>query len=314
MEKLQVAERNWHCGYVNGLRSHSVKKNQESSIAADIWETADSPIVSQKVSESKEYRALGKCVWVRAYLYKDMSLTQIKLNLITVFQFNGPAISIFHFINNLNEFVSSKRQSETYSNGVFNKRFDFVVIICECSFLCPSSWTRVANCAKAIYITLFPFITRDMNGLLWHIMHRSILIVIIYVCAVSRHQTYGQNEVKEQPPNSDECQVTPVIHVLQYPGCVPKPIPSFACIGRCSSYLQVSGEEIVFLDTFLSVLRSWDGRWINTSNVLPIIPIAAIALISLCSFCIENKKLWIIRKLWENHSIREFALPHLGFG
>lgn len=37
----------------------------------------------------------------------------------------------------------------------------------------------------------------------------------------------------------DECQVTPVIHVLQYPGCVPKPIPSFACTGRCASYVQV---------------------------------------------------------------------------
>ncbi|XP_020708533.2 mucin-5B [Athalia rosae] len=42
----------------------------------------------------------------------------------------------------------------------------------------------------------------------------------------------------------DECQVTPVIHVLRYPGCVPKPIPSFACTGRCSSYLQVSGSKI----------------------------------------------------------------------
>ncbi|GLH13563.1 hypothetical protein R5R35_002287 [Gryllus longicercus] len=45
-------------------------------------------------------------------------------------------------------------------------------------------------------------------------------------------------------PIADECQVTPVIHVLQYPGCVPKPIPSFACTGRCSSYLQVSGSKI----------------------------------------------------------------------
>ncbi|CAG2062452.1 unnamed protein product [Timema podura] len=42
----------------------------------------------------------------------------------------------------------------------------------------------------------------------------------------------------------EECQVTPVIHVLQYPGCVPKPIPSFACTGRCSSYVQVSGSKI----------------------------------------------------------------------
>ncbi|CAB3369690.1 Hypothetical predicted protein [Cloeon dipterum] len=43
---------------------------------------------------------------------------------------------------------------------------------------------------------------------------------------------------------ADECSVTPVIHVLQYPGCVPKPIPSFACTGRCTSYLQVSGSKI----------------------------------------------------------------------
>ncbi|XP_067625666.1 bursicon isoform X1 [Eurosta solidaginis] len=42
----------------------------------------------------------------------------------------------------------------------------------------------------------------------------------------------------------DDCQVTPVIHVLQYPGCVPKPIPSFACVGRCASYIQVSGSKI----------------------------------------------------------------------
>uniref|UniRef100_A0A182TIQ1 DAN domain-containing protein n=1 Tax=Anopheles melas TaxID=34690 RepID=A0A182TIQ1_9DIPT len=31
---------------------------------------------------------------------------------------------------------------------------------------------------------------------------------------------------------------------MQYPGCVPKPIPSFACIGRCASYIQVSGSKI----------------------------------------------------------------------
>lgn len=45
---------------------------------------------------------------------------------------------------------------------------------------------------------------------------------------------------------ADECQVTPVIHVLQYPGCVPKPIPSFACIGRCASYLQVKRSILKF--------------------------------------------------------------------
>merc|ERR1712211_128970 len=43
---------------------------------------------------------------------------------------------------------------------------------------------------------------------------------------------------------ADECHLTPVIHVLQHPGCIPKPIPSFACTGRCTSYVQVSGSKI----------------------------------------------------------------------
>lgn len=41
---------------------------------------------------------------------------------------------------------------------------------------------------------------------------------------------------------ADECQVTPVIHILQQPGCIPKPIPSYACIGRCASYVQVNNK------------------------------------------------------------------------
>ncbi|XP_057366251.1 bursicon-like [Daphnia carinata] len=43
---------------------------------------------------------------------------------------------------------------------------------------------------------------------------------------------------------ADECHLTPVIHVLQYPGCMPKPIPSFACTGKCTSYVQVSGSKL----------------------------------------------------------------------
>ena len=39
--------------------------------------------------------------------------------------------------------------------------------------------------------------------------------------------------------NADECHLTPVFHVLKYPGCIPKPIPSFACTGKCTSYVQV---------------------------------------------------------------------------
>ncbi|XP_076327688.1 bursicon-like [Tachypleus tridentatus] len=41
----------------------------------------------------------------------------------------------------------------------------------------------------------------------------------------------------------EECQLRPVIHVLKHSGCIPKPIPSFACQGTCSSYVQVSGSK-----------------------------------------------------------------------
>lgn len=43
---------------------------------------------------------------------------------------------------------------------------------------------------------------------------------------------------------AEECSLTPVIHILSYPGCNSKPIPSFACQGRCTSYVQVSGSKI----------------------------------------------------------------------
>lgn len=66
-----------------------------------------------------------------------------------------------------------------------------------------------------------------------------------------------------KPSPSDECQVTPVIHVLQYPGCVPKPIPSFACTGRCSSYLQVRfvlSDDSLHAWTELTVLVCMNGQ------------------------------------------------------
>ena len=46
--------------------------------------------------------------------------------------------------------------------------------------------------------------------------------------------------------NADECHLTPVFHVLKYPGCIPKPIPSFACTGKCTSYVQVSHKRIIW--------------------------------------------------------------------
>ena len=52
---------------------------------------------------------------------------------------------------------------------------------------------------------------------------------------------------------ADDCQLTPVIHVLQYPGCIPKPIPSFACTGKCTSYVQV--RRFVLLRHFVLLQR-----------------------------------------------------------
>ncbi|XP_017493781.1 PREDICTED: bursicon, partial [Rhagoletis zephyria] len=81
--------------------------------------------------------------------------------------------------------------------------------------------------------------------------HRFVALVIFYCIyfifirlsysQADEAATSGDNEISHI---GDDCQVTPVIHVLQYPGCVPKPIPSFACVGRCASYIQVSGSKI----------------------------------------------------------------------
>lgn len=70
----------------------------------------------------------------------------------------------------------------------------------------------------------------------WNIRKLIFLAAMTSMCIDPRFS----NSLKVSAASStDECQVTPVIHVLQYPGCVPKPIPSFACIGRCASYIQV---------------------------------------------------------------------------
>lgn len=67
--------------------------------------------------------------------------------------------------------------------------------------------------------------------------HISGYLTVLAMCTMAFAD--NGNGVVVTARSSDDCQVTPVIHVLQYPGCVPKPIPSFACTGRCSSYLQV---------------------------------------------------------------------------
>lgn len=73
--------------------------------------------------------------------------------------------------------------------------------------------------------------------ILEHMWRTAITLIIISVCLDPR---LNQNRIGATAAStSDECQVTPVIHILQQPGCIPKPIPSYACIGRCASYVQV---------------------------------------------------------------------------
>ncbi|XP_074598710.1 cuticle-tanning hormone bursicon [Brevipalpus obovatus] len=43
--------------------------------------------------------------------------------------------------------------------------------------------------------------------------------------------------------SSKGCQLRPVIHVLNHQGCIAKSVPSFACHGTCSSYVQISGSK-----------------------------------------------------------------------
>lgn len=44
----------------------------------------------------------------------------------------------------------------------------------------------------------------------------------------------------------EDCHLRPIIHLLKHPGCIPKPIPSFACTGKCSSYVQVCRSIFAF--------------------------------------------------------------------
>ncbi|CAG7820671.1 unnamed protein product [Allacma fusca] len=44
--------------------------------------------------------------------------------------------------------------------------------------------------------------------------------------------------------SAEDCKLTPVYHNLQSPGCNSITIPSFACVGKCTSYVQVSGSKM----------------------------------------------------------------------
>ena len=61
----------------------------------------------------------------------------------------------------------------------------------------------------------------------------------------------GQSIDKHEQTRMAECHLRPVIHILQRAGCIPKPIPSFACYGTCNSYVQVSFTSLIFSSSFI---------------------------------------------------------------
>ncbi|KAL0830668.1 hypothetical protein ABMA28_002805 [Loxostege sticticalis] len=66
-------------------------------------------------------------------------------------------------------------------------------------------------------------------------------LLLFTMCRIQEKPVNGQEVTLS---TGQECQMTPVIHVLRHPGCKPKAIPSFACVGKCTSYVQVSGSKI----------------------------------------------------------------------
>ncbi|KAK9739784.1 Bromodomain [Popillia japonica] len=68
-------------------------------------------------------------------------------------------------------------------------------------------------------------------------------ILAIFQCLSFNRSSY-HNVGAEISSTTDDCRLTPAIRRIKYEGCSSKPIPTFGCTGRCSSYLQVSGSKI----------------------------------------------------------------------
>lgn len=78
-------------------------------------------------------------------------------------------------------------------------------------------------------------------------MMNAVTLISIFVVV----KTFISSEtIASESVMREECKLRPIIHHLKYPGCVPKSIPSFACQGHCSSYVQVKDRE-KFIDGFL---------------------------------------------------------------
>lgn len=63
-------------------------------------------------------------------------------------------------------------------------------------------------------------------------------ILAIFQCLSFNRSSY-HNVGAEISSTTDDCRLTPAIRRIKYEGCSSKPIPTFGCTGRCSSYLQV---------------------------------------------------------------------------
>ncbi|XP_061714209.1 bursicon isoform X1 [Cydia pomonella] len=68
-------------------------------------------------------------------------------------------------------------------------------------------------------------------------------VLFLSTCQIKLSKSSLITQEVELPPGQ-ECVMTPVVHVLKHPGCQPQLIPSYACVGKCTSYLQVSGSKI----------------------------------------------------------------------
>ncbi|GJQ70486.1 putative DAN domain protein [Trypoxylus dichotomus] len=101
---------------------------------------------------------------------------------------------------------------------------------------------------------IMDYITLSVRLMYWQRMvKKSIRKVIIYLWrtmlvlilleGTSLDFLY-HNAVAEATSSTDECRLTPAIRRIKYEGCSSKPIHTFGCTGRCSSYLQVSGSKI----------------------------------------------------------------------
>lgn len=105
-------------------------------------------------------------------------------------------------------------------------------------------------------------------------MSNYIIIEIIVICiVVGQHALNGNADLATQASQQnsyglelaeDQCKIVPIVHLIQYPGCRPQTIASFACRGYCSSYVQVGYSSSMITFNYYSAVsmeQSGSKRW-----------------------------------------------------